>query len=141
MRWCVSMCCSNWCFLHRLPMFVPFEYAMMIPSSSWSLSLLMASFSSFAIEVSSLWLVLKRKFLHSFHCILFLLFLKIICIWYSMIQQQFYESIGEIVLLVDDMYYLLHKVKFCCILRLYDWYWGGNSYIFSTVNYSCSFSK
>ena len=52
---CVSICCSNWCFLQRFQMFVAFEYVMMILSSSWFRSVLMASFSSFAIEVSSLW--------------------------------------------------------------------------------------
>ena len=36
-------------------MVVAFEYAMMILSSSWFRSLLMASFNLFAIELSSLW--------------------------------------------------------------------------------------
>ena len=36
-------------------MFVAFEYVMIILSSSWFCSLLMASFSLFAIKVKSLW--------------------------------------------------------------------------------------
>ena len=47
------MCFSSWCFLHKFPMFVAFEYAMMMRSSFWSSSLLISSFRVFAIDFSS----------------------------------------------------------------------------------------
>ena len=47
------MCFSSWCFLHIFPMFVAFEYAMMMRSSFWSSSLFIPSFSVFAISFSS----------------------------------------------------------------------------------------
>ena len=54
--------------------------------------------------------------------------------------QLLYESVLEIVLLVDN-YYLLQRVTYCFNLKRYDWCWGVSSYNISTLYYSCSFSK
>ena len=101
-----------------------------------------SSSGRYLLSTEMVWLVLRRKFLHYFHRImLFLLFLIIICVWYPMFQQLLYESLGEILLLVNT-YCLLHKITHCCPLKWCGWCWRGSSYIISILYcYSCFFSK
>ena len=51
-----------------------------------------------------------------------------------------YESIEEIVLLVDT-YCLLYKVTYFCQLKRCDWCWGGSSYIIPSVYIIPALSK
>ena len=57
-----------------------------------------------------------------------------------MSQQLLYESVGEIVLLVDN-YYLLNRVTYCCNLKWCDWCGGVSSYISSSVIWTSSISN
>ena len=68
----------------------------------------------------------------------FLFFIKIIYPWYFISQHLLYESVGDIVLLIEKNY-LLQRVTYCYNFECCDWCWGGSSYIISTVYYSCSF--